>query len=608
MPNEPEVGSLDDIRHDWEGTRRVRERLTEFFARERDAARDCGLRRPVPSLCRGEGQGEGGQLLVARCPDDTRRRYETLLYFEQKARTHEEYSILIAGACQIVEAELDRLLTARAAAIADSLVAALRRQSKDRKQAEILERWAAREIPTTIGLHILVLLALRRGCEHGMLPVTEFLASQFRPRYVELLTSKKLGACLDCLRAQFRNPACHGTGTFDAQAYELFARLAVAERRFAAWDAFGPCPPSPGPEEGVFHHHLSLSQFPPAAATQCAASGPLATVSPAPDPAAAEVVISNSARDRDRALEVADLLGRAGVFVRLAPDAKGPGPEADQAVGACKVLVVMCSDAAVRSGAVGQQLRLAWKYGRPYLPLLLEPTAYPEQLEYWLDGRECFRIFGHPTEDWLPLVLQALALAGVRTADESELGGPAACPLVWPRPGLEGLRAVARFTDRIWPVPAGRTHHSAPGPILRDLGAVQDELQHGHPLGGRVRLAIELDQPAHLLLLDEGTSGKVYCLCPSAFAPDTRLATGRSYLPQAGSRHEAFLISGRPGREHLLALVTEEPLGLDWMPTDPKAPARVLDRADIDALLARLRDLDANRWTALSTYFDVVDC
>ena len=67
-------------------------------------------------------------------------------------------------------------------------------------------------------------------------------------------------------------------------------------------------------------------------------------------------------------------------------------------------------------------------------------------------------------------------------------------------------------------------------------------------------------------------------------------------------------MTGKPGREHLLAIITEEPLGLNWMPSDPvKEPARVLRQADIDALLARLRDPGGVRWTTLSTYFDVVD-
>lgn len=80
----------------------------------------------------------------------------------------------------------------------------------------------------------------------------------------------------------------------------------------------------------------------------------------------------------------------------------------------------------------------------------------------------------------------------------------------------------------------------------------------------------------------------------------------RPYLPQAGSRYDSFLLTGNPGREHLLAIIADEPPGLDWMPTDPKIPAHVLPPADMNLLLARLSELEGNRWMALSTYFDVI--
>jgi hypothetical protein len=78
-------------------------------------------------------------------------------------------------------------------------------------------------------------------------------------------------------------------------------------------------------------------------------------------------------------------------------------------------------------------------------------------------------------------------------------------------------------------------------------------------------------------------------------------------LPQAGSRYESFVVTGKPGREHLLAIVSDEPLGLDWTTSDPvKEPARVLKQADIDVLLVRLRNWGGDKWMALSTYFDVM--
>ncbi len=141
---------------------------------------------------------------------------------------------------------------------------------------------------------------------------------------------------------------------------------------------------------------------------------------------------------------------------------------------------------------------------------------------------------------------------------------------------------------------------------FRGLGAPQTDVQHGHKLGSHLGLAVESERAGHLLLLDQGPEGIIYCLCPSWFAPDTRIAAGRTYLPQPGARYDTFQVSGTPGREQLLALITDEPLGLDWLPPDPRSPARVLDEQDITLLLTHLRQLDADTWVAFATYFDVV--
>jgi hypothetical protein len=317
---------------------------------------------------------------------------------------------------------------------------------------------------------------------------------------------------------------------------------------------------------------------------------------------AAEVFISYSSRDHDRVVALADVLRRAGVSCWLDRNkiagAVNYGPEIVRGIRECKVLLLMCSNASLHSRNVKQEIQLAWKYQRPYLPLLLEPVSYPEQVSYWLEGWQWVEVMDHPQEHWLPPVLEALALAGVESA-----GGKSAGPLpVRVDQGLEGLRALARFTDQLWPIAAERS----PGGGVRGLGAPQDAVQHGHRLGSRIRLVLETQTDGYLLLLDEGPEQIVYCLCPSRFAPETRVRAGRMILPQPGAAHDSFVITGQPGREHLLAILSDEPLGLDWMPRDPRTPARVLNGADLAALLALLRNLEGNRWTALATYFDVL--
>jgi len=282
-----------------------------------------------------------------------------------------------------------------------------------------------------------------------------------------------------------------------------------------------------------------------------------------------------------------------------------------RAIRASKVLLLMCSDASLRSRNVRQEILLAWKYGRTYLPLLLEPVSFPEQLEYWLEGWQWIEVLEEPSERWLPAVLASLVAAGVQCqtgweGDTSAGAGAGGVPIP-PMPlasTWDDLWRLARYTDQLWPIPAARRRGNLRG--LRDLGAPQESAQRRFALGSRVRLVLESDSPGHLLLLDQGTSGRLYCLCPSAFAPDTRLAAGRSEFPQAGSPYDAFAVTGLPGREQLLAIVTAERLGLDWGTDDSRVPAQVLSDSDIVDLLNRLRGLEGDRWGALATYFAVV--
>jgi hypothetical protein len=326
----------------------------------------------------------------------------------------------------------------------------------------------------------------------------------------------------------------------------------------------------------------------------------------------AEVCVSYASQDRERVLRIADALEAAGARVWLDRNridgGTNYGPEIARGIKNCKVLMLICSDASMRSRNVRQEIQLAWKYERSYLPVLLEPISFPEQLEYWLEGWQWVEVMDAPPERWLPAVLRALSLAGVRChpGTGSANNAEAVAQPARPERGLQGLLSVASFTDQIWPVPADRVRRGTARAATRGLGAPQEDVQHWHRLGSRVCLAIESDREGHLLLLDEGPEGIIYCLCPSWFAPDTRLRPGRTYLPQTGSQYDAFVVTGKPGREHLLAIISDEPLSLNWMPPDARIPSRVLTPADVDALLAGLRNLEGDRWVALSTYFDVV--
>lgn len=346
----------------------------------------------------------------------------------------------------------------------------------------------------------------------------------------------------------------------------------------------------------------------------------------------AEVVISYSGQDLSQALQLADHLKEAGIKCWMA----NHGHEANLndrsetilAVKQCKVVLLLCSDAALRSNRVKQDLQFAWIYERPFLPCLIEPIDFQEQANYLFEGKQWIEVMNTPPERWLPLVLQALVKIGVqcsRIDSISKYGLPIIQPTRLDH-SFKSLLSISSFTDQIWPLAAERVKSGSDRDIARGLGAQQEDAQHGYPLGSRVCLAIEVDgwnnrgscttkglgalpdseYQSYLMLLDQGPEEIIYCLCPSDFAPDTRLRTGRNNLPQAGSRYDSFVVTGKAGREHLLAIITDELLGLDWMPNSVKEPARILRPADIDTLLKRLRGLEGDRWTVLSTYFDVV--
>jgi TIR domain/Domain of unknown function (DUF4384) len=329
----------------------------------------------------------------------------------------------------------------------------------------------------------------------------------------------------------------------------------------------------------------------------------------------AEVFLSYASADRAQVLSIADQLASAGVSLWLDRKRIEGGEYWDvqivRAIRACKLVLLACSASALRSRNVKAEIQVAWRHGRPYLPLLLDDSVangFPEQFAYFLEGWQWVEIKQHPPEVWLLQVARGLTQVGVACPGVTAAALQAA-PAVEPTQldqGLRGLCGVAKFTDLIRPVPFGRASTRSPRPFTRSLGEAPDDLQHGYRLGDSVCLAVDAEADGNLLLLNLGTGGKIYCLCPSLFAPDTRLHRKQThFLPQPHSPWPAFKIAGATGREQLLAIVTDEPLDLDWTSRDVKCPARVLTEKDVADLLARLRVLGEDRWTALATYFEV---
>jgi len=272
------------------------------------------------------------------------------------------------------------------------------------------------------------------------------------------------------------------------------------------------------------------------------------------------------------------------------------GPEIVRGIRESQVLILMMSAASMRSKNVKQEIQLAWTYHVPYLPLRIEPVGFVEQVEYWLAGCQWIDLLDRPPSAWLPEVQAAIQ----RRLAENDMELP-----VTRQPGrtLDELWKVAGFTDQIWPT---RPTPSAPASGIRGLGAPQDGRIGRVRIGDEICLTLEFEEPGYLTLLDRGPEGILYGLCPSAFARDPQVSRGRMQVPQRSSPLQHLNVTGSPGQEELLAIITREPLQLGWAATDPvERPAHVLNSDDVERLIQQLEQLEPNSWTARATSFRI---
>lgn len=96
-------------------------------------------------------------------------------------------------------------------------------------------------------------------------------------------------------------------------------------------------------------------------------------------------------------------------------------------------------------------------------------------------------------------------------------------------------------------------------------------------IGSYIQFEVNLENPGYLLLIQKDTSEQVWCFCPSCFAPQPQLDTGKTSLPQQGSPITSFPIEGVPGKEYILAVVTTEAPSLDWLPQGNDEPLELTE-------------------------------
>ncbi|MHB8577955.1 MAG: TIR domain-containing protein, partial [Dehalococcoidia bacterium] len=132
----------------------------------------------------------------------------------------------------------------------------------------------------------------------------------------------------------------------------------------------------------------------------------------APVDRAGQVFISYSSEDRAVAFALEATLTAEDIPVWLDKRSIAAGSSWDAAIvegiKQSAVVVVFVSPKAVASDNVRQELRLALQYKKPILPLLLEPTTFPGEVEYVLAGRQWIEVLDHAEDDWFPQVLAAV--------------------------------------------------------------------------------------------------------------------------------------------------------------------------------------------------------
>lgn len=104
--------------------------------------------------------------------------------------------------------------------------------------------------------------------------------------------------------------------------------------------------------------------------------------------------------------------------------------------------------------------------------------------------------------------------------------------------------------------------------VNENLDAVRHTLEI--PDKSRIRFKIELNIEGYLLLFEKGTSGTIWCWCPSRFAPQTYLPKEGMTIPQINNRGEyipqkhiwlearSLQLMGK-GAEYMLAILINDP-------------------------------------------------
>ena len=74
--------------------------------------------------------------------------------------------------------------------------------------------------------------------------------------------------------------------------------------------------------------------------------------------------------------------------------------EITAAIRSCTAMALVCTPASVTSRNVRQEIQLAWDTDRPIVPLMLETVTFPDEIAYFLQGRQWIEVPDIASGSW----------------------------------------------------------------------------------------------------------------------------------------------------------------------------------------------------------------
>jgi hypothetical protein len=88
-----------------------------------------------------------------------------------------------------------------------------------------------------------------------------------------------------------------------------------------------------------------------------------------------------------------------------------------EAIKRCKVFILMLSKVSIKSQHVMNGVAQAKEFGKPILPVYLEPVEVPEPLQTYLIGTQPIKLYQGNEKENFQAILEALARLGVNMGD-----------------------------------------------------------------------------------------------------------------------------------------------------------------------------------------------